>query len=90
MAVLGCPLLGIRDPRTPEEGKKLIVFVEIDRCATDAIESVTGCRMGKRTSKFRDYGIMAATFCHPDTAQAYASCQGKNPAKGPRFKPLDI
>ena len=35
----------------------------IDRCATDAIPIVTGCRMGKRALKFRDFGKVAATFC---------------------------
>jgi formylmethanofuran dehydrogenase subunit E len=37
--------------------------VEIDRCATDAITVVTGCRLGKRALKFRDFGKVAATFC---------------------------
>ena len=40
-----------------------MTFVEIDRCATDAIAVVTGCRLGKRALKFRDFGKMAATFC---------------------------
>ncbi len=71
MAMLGCRLLGIKDPHSPDHRKKLIVFVEIDRCATDAIESVTGCKMGKRTLKFRDYGIMAATFWNMETDLAY-------------------
>jgi formylmethanofuran dehydrogenase subunit E len=43
--------------------KRLITFVEIDRCATDAISIVTGCRLGKRALKFRDFGKLAATFC---------------------------
>src|SRR5665811_560435 len=43
--------------------KRLITYVEIDRCATDAITVVTGCRLGKRALKFRDFGKMAATFC---------------------------
>jgi formylmethanofuran dehydrogenase subunit E len=42
--------------------KRLVTYVEIDRCATDAIGLVTGCRLGKRTLKFRDWGKMAATF----------------------------
>jgi len=71
MAMLGCSLLGIDDPKAPDFKKKLIVFVEIDRCATDAIESVTGCRMGKRTLKFKDFGINAATFVNLDTRTAY-------------------
>jgi formylmethanofuran dehydrogenase subunit E len=71
MAMLGCRLVGIDDPKTPPNLKKLMVYVEIDRCATDAIQSVTGCRMGKRTLKFRDYGINAATFLNLETEMAY-------------------
>ncbi len=71
MAMLGCRLVGIEDPKSPEFKKKLLVYVEIDRCATDAIESVTGCRMGKRTLKFKDFGINAATFLNLDTMAAY-------------------
>ena len=61
MALLGLAQLGIADP-VGVDRKRLIVFVEIDRCATDAIGMVTGCRLGKRTLKFRDWGKMAATF----------------------------
>jgi formylmethanofuran dehydrogenase subunit E len=61
MALLGLKRLGIADPRGMDR-KRLAVFVEIDRCATDAIAMVTGCRLGKRTLKFRDWGKMAATF----------------------------
>jgi formylmethanofuran dehydrogenase subunit E len=64
MAMLGCSLLGIDDPRGPQspDRKRLVTFVEIDRCATDAIAVVTGCRLGKRALKFRDWGKMAASF----------------------------
>ena len=61
MAMLGCERLGIIDPRGADR-KRLVTFVEIDRCATDAIGVVTGCRLGKRALKFRDWGKMAATF----------------------------
>ncbi|MGI8770592.1 MAG: FmdE family protein [Acidobacteriaceae bacterium] len=61
MAMLGCERLGIDDPRGRDR-KRLVTFVEIDRCATDAIGVVTGCRLGKRALKFRDWGKMAATF----------------------------
>lgn len=71
MAMLGCRLIGIDDPKAPHIRKKLIVYVEIDRCATDAIESVTGCRMGKRTLKFKDFGINAATFVNLESRTAY-------------------
>jgi formylmethanofuran dehydrogenase subunit E len=62
MAMLGCSLLGIDEPRSGPDRKRLVTFVEIDRCATDAIAVVTGCRLGKRALKFRDWGKMAASF----------------------------
>jgi formylmethanofuran dehydrogenase subunit E len=61
MATYGLAKLGIDDPRGKDR-KRLVTFVEIDRCATDAISVVTGCRLGKRALKFRDWGKMAATF----------------------------
>ena len=61
LAMLGLEKLGIDDPRGVDR-KRLVTFVEIDRCATDAIAVVTGCRLGKRALKFRDWGKMAATF----------------------------
>jgi formylmethanofuran dehydrogenase subunit E len=62
MALCGVRLLGIEDPEGADR-KRLVTFVEIDRCATDAIPIVTGCRLGKRALKFRDFGKVAATFC---------------------------
>src|SRR5580698_8500839 len=63
MAMLGLRLLGLPDPRSDRDARKrLVTFVEIDRCATDAIAVVTACRLGKRALKFRDWGKMAATF----------------------------
>ena len=61
MAMLGLQLLGIDDPLVRDR-KRLVTFVEIDRCMTDAIGVVTGCRLGKRALKFRDWGKVAATF----------------------------
>ena len=71
MSMLGMKYLselGIQDPRGKDR-KRIVVYVEIDRCATDAIESVTGCRLGKRTLKFRDWGKMAATFVDLETGK---------------------
>src|SRR3954471_24641497 len=62
MAVYGVTLLGLEDPEGADR-KRLVTFVEIDRCMTDAITVVTGCRLGKRALKFRDFGKPAATFC---------------------------
>jgi formylmethanofuran dehydrogenase subunit E len=61
MAMVGLEKLGIDDPRGADR-KRLVTFIEIDRCATDAVMVVTGCRLGKRALKFRDWGKMAATF----------------------------
>src|SRR5208282_3572464 len=61
MSLLGLARLGIADPHGADR-KRLVTYVEIDRCATDAIALVTGCRLGKRALKFRDWGKMAATF----------------------------
>lgn len=62
MALYGMRLLGLADPEGRDR-KRLVTFVEIDRCATDAISVVTGCRLGKRALKFVDFGKVAATFC---------------------------
>lgn len=62
MALYGVRLLNLEDPAGSDR-KRLVTIVEIDRCATDAIPVVTGCRLGKRALKFRDFGKVAATFC---------------------------
>jgi len=68
MAMLGLQELGINDP--VKHRKRLLTFVEIDRCATDAVSLVTGCRLGKRSLKYLDYGKVAATFVDLETDQA--------------------
>jgi formylmethanofuran dehydrogenase subunit E len=69
LAMLGLKKLGIEDPQGKDR-KRLVTFVEIDRCATDAVMVVTGCRLGKRALKFRDWGKMAATFVDVETGKA--------------------
>ena len=69
MGVLGCRLIGIEDPRGVDR-KKLIVWVEIDRCMTDALSAVTGVRLGRRSLKYFDYGKVAATFLNTETGRA--------------------
>jgi len=69
MSMFGLKLIGIDDPRGKDR-KKLIAYVEIDRCATDAIQSVTSCSLGKRSLKFLDFGKMAATFVNSETGKA--------------------
>ncbi len=69
MSMLGLERIGIEDPKGRDR-KKLYVLVEIDRCATDAIQSVTGCSLGKRSMRWMDFGIMAATFVNLETGRA--------------------
>lgn len=91
MAMLALRRLGVDDPRrrlnadgslNPDR-KRLVTFVEIDRCATDAIGVVTGCRVGKRALKLRDFGKMAATF-----VDLYAKLDGDD-YKGLRIVALE-
>lgn len=69
MALLGCKLIGVDDPQGSDR-KKLIVWVEIDRCMTDALSAVTGVRLGRRSLKYFDYGKVAATFLNTETGKA--------------------
>ena len=71
MAMLGCRLIGLDEPTRHDQIKKLIVYVEMDRCAGDAIAHVTGVKLGRRSLKFVDYGIMAATFLNLETGRAF-------------------
>jgi formylmethanofuran dehydrogenase subunit E len=68
MTIAGCRTLGFDAPRLA--GKRLVVLVEIDRCATDAIQALTGVSLGKRTLKHVDHGKMAATFADVATGAA--------------------
>ena len=71
MAMLGCRLIGLDEPTRHDQIKKLIVFVELDRCTADAVAHVTGVKLGRRSLKFKDYGIMAATFLNLETGVSY-------------------
>jgi len=59
LALAGAAALGVEIPDTC---KRLVVAVETDRCAVDAVQALTGCRPGKRTLRLLDYGKLAATF----------------------------
>src|ERR671920_2448263 len=80
MAVLGCRLIGINDPRGADR-KKMIVWVEIDRCMADAVGAVTGARLGKRSLKYLDYGKVAATFHNTETGAAVRGA-GRGESRG--------
>ena len=68
MAMRGLKELGFDDPAG--YWRRLITYVEIDRCATDAVGLVTGCGLGRRSLKFVDYGKVAATFVDLETGRA--------------------
>ncbi len=70
MAMLGCRLIGLDEPTRKDQIKKLIVYVEMDRCTADAVAHVTGAKLGRRSLKFVDYGIMAATFVNLESGKA--------------------
>jgi len=71
MAILGCNLIGLDEPTLHDQIKKLLVYVEMDRCTADAVAHVTDVKLGRRSLKFMDYGIMAATFVNLETDKAY-------------------
>jgi len=52
------------------KNKNLIVYTEIDRCMTDAVQVISGCHLGHRSMKYVDYGKFAATFVDTDTGKA--------------------
>ncbi|MDP2268829.1 MAG: FmdE family protein [Deltaproteobacteria bacterium] len=83
MSLLGLREIGIDDPKGKDR-KNIIVFVEMDRCATDAVQSITGCSLGHRTMKFMDYGKMAVTFLNlktDDAVRVIAKEESKQKAK---------
>jgi formylmethanofuran dehydrogenase subunit E len=68
MAMLGLREIGITDPVA--ERKRIVTYVEIDRCLTDAVALVANCRLGKRALKVRDWGKVAATFVDLQSGRA--------------------
>src|SRR6202521_2085326 len=68
LAMMGLREIGIEDPVT--ERKRLVTYVEIDRCVTDAVALVANCRLGKRALKFFDWGKVAATFVDLQSGRA--------------------
>ena len=89
LAMLGLRELGIDDPVA--ERKRLVTYVEIDRCVTDAVAVVANCRLGKRALKFRDWGKVAATFVDLKTGRAIrvAAKESSKQAAREMFPELD-
>ena len=67
MGRYGMELIGV-DPQV--NPKDIMVFVECNRCPADAIGVVTGCKIGKRTYYFYDYGKVACSFLNLKTGKA--------------------
>jgi len=59
--------------------KNLIVFVEIDRCMTDAVQAITGCTLGHRTLKYINYGKFGAIFYDMDSKRAVRVTERRGP-----------
>ncbi|KLU59090.1 FmdE, molybdenum formylmethanofuran dehydrogenase operon [Peptococcaceae bacterium CEB3] len=85
MARLALGWLGIEDPASYRD---LVVYVEMDRCAADAVSVVSGCTLGHRRLKWMDYGKMAATFLDLATRRAIrvAAVGEHSPASGVNLK----
>ena len=54
----------------PSKRQSLIIFVEIDRCISDAIQAATGRSLGRRNLKLVNYGKFAATFVDTSNGRA--------------------
>lgn len=80
LAVKGLELIG------PVDRKQLIVFMENDRCIADAIQIVTGTRLGRRSAKLVNYGKMAASFLDLGSGKAWRVNVGQVPAHDPQDK----
>ena len=65
LALKGMELLGTSD------AKRLIVYIENARCLADAVQVVTGTRVGKRSAKLVDLGKSAATFLDLESGRAW-------------------
>jgi len=88
LTIAGLRELGM-NPHEPQ--KDLIVFMEIDRCGTDAVQAITGCSLGHRSLKFRDYGKFAATFVDLRTRKAIrVAVYEKNRAEHDRMDPKEV
>ncbi len=86
MARYGCRALGIDDPHASRD---LVVYVEMDRCASDAVGVVAGVTLGRRRLKWMDYGKMAATFVDLASGRAVRLAPGPEvPHAGREDDPL--
>jgi len=78
IAERGMELIGTKDPR------EMIVVSENDRCIADALQILTGTRLGRRSFKLRDMGKMAAVFLNTRTKKAFRVWLEGEPVPGGR------
>ena len=53
-----------------QDGKRLLVITETDGCFVDGLIAATGCTVGHRTLRVKDYGKTAAVFVDTRTGQS--------------------
>ena len=88
LAIAGLREVGI-NPHEPIHN--LIVFMEIDRCGTDAVQAITGCSLGHRSLKHKDFGKFAATFLNTTTGKSVRiSVHEKNRAEHDKLDRKDL
>jgi formylmethanofuran dehydrogenase subunit E len=88
LTIAGLRELGI-NPHEPI--RNLIVYMEIDRCGTDAVQAITGCSLGHRSLKHKDFGKFAATFVDTTTGNAVrVSICERNRTEHDKLNPKDL
>ena len=88
LTIAGLHELGM-NPTEPV--RNLIVYMEIDRCGTDAVQAITGCSLGHRSLKHKDFGKFAATFVDTRNGNAVrVSVHEKNRAEHDKLDPKEV
>jgi len=88
LTIAGLRELGMN---STEPARNLIVYMEIDRCGTDAVQAITGCSLGHRTLKHKDFGKFAATFVDTRNGNAIrVAVNEKNRAEHDKLSPKDL
>lgn len=87
IARAGLDYLGIEDP---SKNRDFMGIVEIDRCLSDAVQSVTGLSLGRRRLKWKDYGKMAAGFIDMNTGKGVRITINPNIKEDKNMKPVDF
>lgn len=68
------------------EDEELLAVVEMDNCAVDGIQYLTGATFGKGNLIFRDYGKVAATFYRRGSESALRLCLKPEARETPEFQ----